>query len=431
METTTSVGALRAWSVTALCRRLADCMDDHFNPVRVVGEVSGFVQASSGHCYFTLKDAESQLRCAMFRRAAIGLQRLPVNGDKVEVHGRLGLHAPRGDLQLVVDDLRPAGQGNHLEQFLRLKAKLEAQGLFDPLRKRSLPPYPVCIGLVTSPDAAALSDVLTTLERRSPHLPVVFSPCSVQGTDAPASIIAALESLYSQVEGAPMASACSPSVILLVRGGGAWEDLQAFNEEAVARCIASSPVPVVSGVGHETDFTIADFVADVRAATPTAAAELCATSQGQSCQTVDGLETRLHRALDRVLQAHGQQIDGMAAVLARPAHGVASMAADIELLAHRMARGVQPILAQANAHLDGVQVQHSALGRRGVQQLGFALDQFAVRLEGASPAQALARGFAWLQGPKGLVTSVQQVAVGDHVTATLADGMVEMQVLRK
>ncbi|MDT8992097.1 exodeoxyribonuclease VII large subunit [Curvibacter sp. APW13] len=405
-------------------------MDDQFNPIRVVGEISGFVQASSGHCYFTLKDAESQLRCAMFRRAAMGLARLPVNGDKVEVQARLGLHAARGDLQLVVEDLRPAGQGDHLEQFLRLKAKLEAQGLFDPMRKRPLLSYPACIGVVTSPDAAALSDVLTALGRRSPHLPVVFSPCAVQGADAPAAIIAALESLYALATDASAPPLTKPEVILLVRGGGAWEDLQAFNDEAVAQCIARSPVPVVSGVGHETDFTIADFVADIRAATPTAAAELCASPHSELMQTLDVLETHLSRALDRTIQANEQQLDAMTMVLSRPAHGLATMAADVEQLAHRLSRGMQPALAQADARLNGLQVQHAAVGQRVCTFRSHSLAQLGVRLEAASPTQALSRGFAWLQGPKGLVTSVHQLAAGDPVTATLADGMVEMQVLR-
>lgn len=419
----------RAWSVTALCRRLTEWMDGEFNPVRVVGEVSGFVQATSGHCYFTLKDAESQLRCAMFRRAAIGLPRLPANGERVEVQARLGLHAARGDLQLVVEDLRPAGQGNQMEQFLRLKATLESQGLFDAARKRSVPEHPSCIGVVTSADAAALSDVLTALGRRSPHIPVVLATCTVQGQDAAQSILAALESLFARCQDVMCAATSKPSVILLVRGGGAWEDLQAFNDEDLARCIARSPVPVISGVGHETDFTIADFVADVRAATPTAAAELCAISQAELLQSVDALGVRINRAVERIEQACEQQLDWMTSVLARPSHGVATMAADVERLAHAMALAAQPMLSRASADMDSQQLRLGAQGSRLVTHHAQSLDQLGVRLDSASPVQTLARGFAWLQGPSGLVTSVRQVACGDRVTATLADGMVEMQVL--
>jgi exodeoxyribonuclease VII large subunit len=192
MESAIGLLSRRSWTVSALCHSVVDTLDTSLNPVQVQGEIGSFIQAGSGHCYFNLKDAESQLRCAMFRRAASALSALPANGDKVEVIARLGVHAPRGDLQLIVEELRPAGQGVSMEQFLRLKAKLEGEGLFAPERKRLLTRTPRCIGLVTSPDAAALSDVMTALARRVPHICVVLSPCAVQGIGAERTIVQAL-----------------------------------------------------------------------------------------------------------------------------------------------------------------------------------------------------------------------------------------------
>jgi exodeoxyribonuclease VII large subunit len=212
----------------------------------------------------------------MFRRAASMLEFAPKDGELVELWGRLTVYEQRGDLQLVVEGMRRAGQGALFEQFLKLKAKLEAEGLFDLARKRPLPHMPKAIGLVTSLGAAALHDVVTALHRRAPHIPVVLAPAAVQGAGAPQELVTALQSLYARavhadVDGSEGENLGQVDVILLVRGGGAMEDLWAFNDEALARTLAASPVPVVSGVGHETDFTIADFVADVRAPTPTAA----------------------------------------------------------------------------------------------------------------------------------------------------------------
>ena len=263
------------WGVSSLCRAVADTLDARFNPVTVKGEISGFSRASSGHCYFSLKDEGGQIRCAMFRRAAGLLDFSPRDGELVEVQGRLGVYEARGDLQLVVESMQRAGQGALFEQFLRLKTKLEAEGLFDASRKRALPTQPRAIGVVTSAGAAAWHDVMTALQRRVPHIPVRMAPAQVQGQAAAATLVQALQNLYAwTAEDHPTEPAVD--VILLVRGGGSMEDLWAFNDEQLARVMAMSPVPVISGVGHETDFTIADFVADVRAPTPTAAAEMAA-----------------------------------------------------------------------------------------------------------------------------------------------------------
>ncbi|MHB1250128.1 MAG: exodeoxyribonuclease VII large subunit, partial [Polaromonas sp.] len=286
---------VRVWPVGALLRAIADSLEARFNPVAVQGEILGFSRAASGHCYFSLKDEQGQARCAMFRRAACLLDFSPSDGQWVELRGRLGVYEPRGELQLVVESMRQAGQGNLFEQFLARKTKLEAEGLFDADRKRLLPLLPRAIGVVTSLGAAALHDVVSTLQRRAPHIPVVIYPASVQGGQAAGELREALLTAYRRAD---------VDVLLLVRGGGAIEDLWAFNDEQLARVIVASPVPVVSGVGHETDFTIADFCADVRAPTPTAAAELCAQPQSVWLGALGLIFSRLRIAVDRQVQSH-------------------------------------------------------------------------------------------------------------------------------
>ncbi|HQQ71323.1 MAG TPA: exodeoxyribonuclease VII large subunit, partial [Alicycliphilus sp.] len=312
--------APRIWEVGALCRAIADALQARFNPVAVLGEITGFSRASSGHCYFTLKDGQGQLRCAMFRRAAGQLDFMPRDGELVEVRGQLGVYEARGDLQLIVEGMRRAGQGALFEQFLRLKAQLEAEGLFDAARKRPLPAMPRGIGLVTSPGAAALHDVVTALRRRVPHIPVVLVPALVQGAQAPASICDALSKLYLLALDGKSVDADMPriDVILLVRGGGSIEDLWAFNDERLARTMVQSPVPVVSGVGHETDFTIADFCADLRAPTPTAAAELVSEPRAVWLGALDLLAERLADGLQRQIDQRHQRLDQAAQRLGRP-----------------------------------------------------------------------------------------------------------------
>lgn len=260
-EVSTRPSGVKVWPVGELLRSIAEALETRFNPVAVMGEISGFSRASSGHCYFSLKDNEAQIRCAMFRRAAGLLDFGPRDGQRVELRGRLGVYDARGELQLVVESMQQAGQGTLFEQFLKLKARLEAEGLFDPARKRQLPLMPKAIGVVTSLGAAALHDVVSTLQRRTPHIPVVIYAATVQGTQAARELASALRKACQRNE---------VDVLLLVRGGGAMEDLWAFNDEELARVIVEAPMPVVSGIGHETDFTIADFCADVRAPTPTA-----------------------------------------------------------------------------------------------------------------------------------------------------------------
>ncbi|HEY4801925.1 MAG TPA: exodeoxyribonuclease VII large subunit, partial [Paraburkholderia sp.] len=251
--------------VSALNRAIASMLERTFPLAWISGEVSNFTRAASGHWYFSIKDAQAQIRCVMFRGRAQYAEFTPREGDRIEVRALVTMYEPRGELQLNVEAVRRTGQGRLYEAFLRLKAQLEAEGLFDPERKRALPSHPRAIGVITSMQAAALRDVLTTLCRRAPHVPVIVYPAPVQGAGSAEKLTAMLETANARNE---------VDVLVLCRGGGSIEDLWSFNDETLARAIAASAIPVVSGVGHETDFTIADFAADVRAPTPTGAAEL-------------------------------------------------------------------------------------------------------------------------------------------------------------
>jgi exodeoxyribonuclease VII large subunit len=293
-------------TVGDLNRAIAASLEDRFDTVWVSGEISNFKAYDSGHWYFSLKDEEGQIRCVMFRGRNGQVGFMPQSGDLVEVSASLGMYVPRGDIQLTIQTLRRAGMGGLYEAFLKLKAKLAKEGLFDEERKRDIPTHPRSIGIITSPQAAALKDVLSTLARRAPHIPIVIYPTLVQGLDAPAGLIAALKA--ANQENAENAV----DVILLVRGGGSIEDLWAFNDEQLAYAIASSNIPVVSGVGHETDFTIADFVSDLRAPTPTGAAELAAPRKDQLLQELDAIQQALLQRINQRVEREAQTLDQLA-----------------------------------------------------------------------------------------------------------------------
>ena len=290
-------------SVGDLNRAIAASLEDRFDTVWVSGEISNFKAYDSGHWYFSLKDEEGQIRCVMFRGRNGQVGFMPQSGDLVEVSANLGIYIPRGDIQLTIQTLRRAGMGGLYEAFLKLKSKLAKEGLFDEERKREIPTHPRSIGIITSPQAAALKDVLSTLARRAPHIPIVIYPTLVQGSDAPSGIITALKAAEKEN---------AVDVILLVRGGGSIEDLWAFNDEQLAYAIASSPIPVVSGVGHETDFTIADFVADLRAPTPTGAAELAAPRRDQLLQELDAIMQALRQRINQRIERESQTLDQLA-----------------------------------------------------------------------------------------------------------------------
>lgn len=426
-EQTFPVSAPRVWQVGALCRAVADALDARFNPVAVRGEISGFNLAPSGHAYFTLKDPNGrdggQLRCAMFRRAASLLDFAPREGDQVEVRGRLSVYEARGDLQLVVESMTRAGAGTLFEQFLRLKAKLEAEGLFDAARKRELLRLPRGVGVVTSLGAAALRDVATALRRRAPHVPVRIAPAAVQGASAPGELVTALQRLYALAEQGEI------DVILLVRGGGSIEDLWAFNDEQLVRTIARSPVPVVSGVGHETDFTLADFVADLRAPTPTAAAELAAEPQAHWLGALALLQEQLRDAVQDRLDQAAQRLDQALSRLGRPSARLARQRLRVsglgQGLQHAAARFV---LLQRQALLRRAEAWPQAL-QRDAQARRQRLDRAALRLQLLDPSLVLQRGYAWLVDADGhAVTRVAQTHPGQWLRATLADGALSVVV---
>src|SRR6476661_5396354 len=297
-------------SVSALNQAVARLLERSIPLAWVSGEISNFTRAASGHWYFTLKDDAAQVRAVMFRGRAQYAGFMPREGDRVEVRALVTLYAPRGDYQLNVEAIRRAGLGNLYEAFLRLKEKLAAEGLFDPARKRPVPVFARRIGIVTSPQAAALRDVLTTLRRRAPHVDLVLYPTPVQGDGAAQKIAQAIATASLRAE-------CD--VLLLCRGGGSMEDLWSFNHEAVARAIAGCTMPVISGVGHETDFTIADFAADLRAPTPTAAAEMAAAPRADWLASLEGTAREMQRVMRRRLSDTSQSLDWLSHRLVSPA----------------------------------------------------------------------------------------------------------------
>ena len=290
-------------TVGDLNRAIAASLEERFDTVLVSGEISNFKAYDSGHWYFSLKDEEGQIKCVMFRGRNGQVGFMPQSGDLVEVSANLGMYVPRGDIQLTIQSLRRAGMGGLYEAFLKLKAKLAKEGLFDVERKREIPSHPRSIGIITSPQAAALKDVLSTLARRAPHIPIVIYPTLVQGPDAPAGIISALKAAEKEK---------AVDVILLVRGGGSIEDLWAFNDEQLAHAIAQSSIPIVSGVGHETDVTIADFVADLRAPTPTGAAELAAPRKDQMLQELEAIKQAMLQRVRQRVEREAQTLDQLA-----------------------------------------------------------------------------------------------------------------------
>ncbi len=387
-------------SVTALSNYLRELLetDDVLRDVWVKGEISNFTQPRSGHLYFTLKDAEAQVKCVMWKTAALRLTFSPREGQSVEVHGSMGFYPAQGQAQLYIDSMQPVGEGMLFQEFLRLKNKLETEGLFDQEHKRPLPRLPKHIGIITSGSGAALQDMLNTLNRRLPLVRVTLAPSLVQGVEAPANLLRSLNSL-NQIE--------DLDLILIARGGGSIEDLWAFNDENLARAIYKSRVPVISGVGHETDFTIADFVADVRAPTPTAAAELATPI------TINDLATALKNA-DTVLNGTITE-------------SIATRSYQLELKNHDLRR-LSPIQRVNNAiqTLDVLQERLDRTIQIFLQQLGFHLQHLDNRLETLSPLSVLRRGFAIVNDTQSgqLVSQAGQTYENQSVQVRFVDGNV-------
>ena len=423
---TDGFGAMRpraAWNVAELVREVGDLLAGRFSTCSVRGEISGFSRAASGHCYFNLKDADggsALLRCAMFRRAASLLAFAPADGQLVEIRGRLGVYEPRGELQLVVEAMQGAGAGALYEQFLRIKARLEAQGLFDSARKRALPAHPRAVGVVTSLGAAALHDVLTALARRAPHVKVVVYPSLVQGVGAPAALVEAIGLASRRAE---------VDALIVCRGGGSLEDLWAFNDESVVRAIAAVSMPVVCGVGHETDITLADLAADLRAPTPTAAAELVAPTREACLNVLDAFAALLRRRVHDALDTQAQRLDRSALRLAKPGQLVGRQGQRLVLLAHRLAAHRPRALQDQRARLTQLELSLRRAADRRLASHAERLDAFAARLRALDPHRVLARGYAWLSDGAGRpVGSVERIEPGAALQAVLHDGSADVVV---
>jgi exodeoxyribonuclease VII large subunit len=414
----------RVWGVAGLVDAISQSLAERFSVVAVGGEIGSFTRAASGHCYFCLKDADGQaasLRCAMFRRAATMLDFTPTDGALVELRGRVAVYEPRGELQFIVEAMRRAGAGTLYEQFLKLRARLAAEGLFDEDAKRRLPALPRRIGVITSAAGAALHDVLTALARRAPQVEVIVYPSPVQGAEAPPALVNALRIANERAE---------VDLLLLVRGGGSLEDLWAFNDERVVRAVASSALPVVCGVGHETDVTLCDLAADLRAPTPTAAAELAAPSRDGLLQRLDALERSLMRCLDHRLQSTAQRLDRMALRLARPSDVLARQRRLLDLLAQRAAAAPARRIELQRQRLDHLAHRPARALADTLRSQTARLDSLQARLQALDPHHVLARGYAWLDdGEGGAITSVHALLPGHEVRAVLPDGSVDLRVL--
>ena len=428
-------------TVSALNQSVARLLERSFPLAWVSGEISNFTKAASGHWYFTLKDDAAQVRAVMFRGRAQYADFLPREGDKVEVRALVSLYAARGDYQLGVEAIRRAGVGNLYEAFLKLKAKLAAEGLFDPLTKRQVPAFATCIGIVTSPQAAALHDVLSTLQRRAPHCRVIVYPTAVQGAGAGERIAATITLAGQRRE-------CE--VLLVCRGGGSIEDLWAFNHEAVARAIVAAPMPVISGVGHETDVTIADFAADLRAPTPTAAAEMATRPRAEWLAQVATHSADLQRGWRRQHAERTQTLDWLTRRLVSPATAIAHDRLRLQALQQRLSHATGMPLANARhalrqlgtrlaaqlpstaaprVQLAGqagrLSARMAALGKQRRQSLA----SLAAQLELLNPQRTLERGYAIVTDARGaVVRSPRALHARDTVGVRLAEGSAQVGI---
>jgi exodeoxyribonuclease VII large subunit len=402
-----AASAPRVFSVSAITAYIKKRLEGDLTlqDLWLEGEISNWRPVSSGHVYFTLKDSDASIRCVMWRSTVPRLSYLPGgDGEAVRAHGHVSVYAPSGQYQFYVDELEPVGLGTLHAQFEQLKARLAQEGLFDEARKRPPPPFPRRIGIVTSPVGAALRDVLNVLRRRYPLAEVILSPSQVQGEDAPPQLVSALKAL-SRIE--------DVDVIILARGGGSLEDLWAFNDERVARAVAASPIPVVCGVGHETDFTIADFVADLRAPTPSAAAELVTPEWGELTRLLGGLRTQLAASIGGAVARRRHRLGSEMRALQR-----LSPQAWIEQRRQRL---------DDLSHVAQTTIAHRlALGRE-------RLNGLSLRLSVLNPDATLARGYAIVRHKEDsrVVSRVVQVSSGDRLAVQVSDGEFESIVQAK
>ncbi|AKA37954.1 exodeoxyribonuclease VII large subunit [Yersinia ruckeri] len=439
--------ATSIFTVSRLNQTVRQLLEMEMGQIWLTAEISNFSQPASGHWYFTLKDDRAQVRCAMFRNSNRRTTFKPQNGQMVLVRASITLYEPRGDYQLIAESMQPAGDGLLQQQFEQLKARLAAEGLFDALHKQPLPAPAKRVGVITSASGAALHDVLQVLQRRDPSLPVVIYPTSVQGAEAPMQIVRAIEMANQRAE-------CD--VLIVGRGGGSLEDLWSFNDERVARAIFASQIPIVSAVGHETDVTIADFVADLRAPTPSAAAEMISRNQVELVRQIQAQQQRMEMAMDYYLAQRHQQFTRLhhrlqqqhphlrlarqQTLLLKLQRRLEDAAQNqIRLLARRGERLQQRLnnrqpLGKIHHYHQRVQQQEYRLKQALERQLNGYRQRFGIacsQLETVSPLATLARGYSVTQTPSGsLLKTTQQVHIGDTLKTRLQDGWVESEITR-
>ena len=412
-------------TVSALTSRIKEILEDQVGEVSVAGEISNFRRQSSGHCYFTLKDAGSQIPCALFKGAAARMNLQPGDGVKVVAHGEVSVYEPRGAYQLIVRGLEPLGKGDLHQRFEELKRKLQGEGLFDESRKRPIPEFVERVGIITSPTGAAVRDVIHVLQRRCPRIALTVFGVKVQGEGSAEEVADALAEMGSR----------DFDVLLVVRGGGSLEDLWSFNEEIVARAVVASPVPVISGVGHETDFTICDFVADLRAPTPSAAAEMVSRPDADWQEEVETLGERLESVVWDVLEEKKRRVVELAGsyVFREPGKMVEMSAQRVDELALQLQRGL------GNAWRYRKQMAQTLLQRwaalkpeRRVRELSLRMQAAADRLRVLGPDETLKRGYTLVQAPDGkLIRGVGAARKQGDLLVRFSDGKVPVRVKDK
>ncbi|HUG58876.1 MAG TPA: exodeoxyribonuclease VII large subunit [Candidimonas sp.] len=431
------------WTISQLNRQVGQLLESHFSRIWVRGEISNFTQAASGHWYFSIKDEGATVRAVMFRGRAQAVGFVPKPGERFEFRVNVTLYEPRGDYQLQVESMRRAGRGDLHEAFMLLKEKLAAEGLFEADRKRPIKPMPLAVGVVTSLAAAALRDVLTALARRAPHVSIIVYPAPVQGLDAAGKLVQALNEAIARNE---------VDTLLLVRGGGSLEDLWSFNDERLARAIVASPIPVISGVGHETDFTIADFVADLRAPTPTAAAELCCRTRQTCLNQLDAAFGALGAQHHRLLERASLRLDRAVALLISPQQRLQQQNDHLRALKNRLARAAigpqerraarlalvraklahaQPRLPQLRGEVERQMQRLSSSAQRQLERQRQRFDAASQTLQALSPQNILGRGYAIVRNDEGkIIKNALDLSVGEQLGVELGQGNLRVSVLQ-
>ncbi len=388
----------KVFSVKEINRLVRELLEQSFPSFWITGEISNFISASSGHWYFSLKDEEAQVRCTMFKNKNMAAEWIPKNGEKIEAKCLIGLYEARGEYQLNIEQIRHAGAGLLSEAFNQLKEKLLKEGLFEVSRKKPIPQFPKSIGIITSPTGAAIEDILITLKRRSPHIPIIIYPSLVQGKEAPPAIVRAIETANAREE-------CD--VLILARGGGSIEDLWAFNEEIVARAIVASKIPTITGVGHETDSTIADFVSDLRAPTPTGAAELITSHTFELIKTIQIYKNQLNKLIAGLIRELVQKIDYLEKRLVSPRQQIQRQKEQIYQYIQRINQSMKNVVIQYRLHID----------------------KLKLNLDHLSPHAVLSRGYSIITDVDGqIVNNVTQLKLDDKIHIQLNHGKADANI---